>query len=174
MKSISGVLAPQCANLHCFKTKVQVVFLLVCKSCSFLCYWTIYQHSKTEFGPSLVTCIHSGLLFHPCFCTPHGSLCSPVQHEKCISRKWPTVCVSIRATPWVRLHALPGETPAEGLVILVPSAVLVYGTWASYSPLRLILLKCMNLNNLFLYKLMFEGSVQGKRALPGKKRGGNT
>lgn len=59
----------------------------------------------------------------------------------------------------------PGGTPAEGLVILVPSAVLLHGASVTYSPLCIIPLKCKNLNSLFLCKLIFEGSVQGKPAL---------
>lgn len=154
MKNISNVLAPECVQFSCFKTKIQVVFILVCSSCCFLCCRRIYQHSKTEFSCSLVTCSHLWLLFHPCFCPLQGSLCSPVQHKRCMLRKRPTACVSIRATPGGRLAGNSGS-------------VCSAGAWdfGNLLPLCLILLKCKNLNSLFLSKLLFEGSVQGKRAL---------
>lgn len=129
----------------------------------------LYQHSKTEFAPFLLST--STWDFPPCFCTPQASPCSPAQYHKCVFRNQPTICVSIKATPWVRQAA-----SGEGLVILVPSAVLglLCRTWVSDSPLCFILLQCMNLNNLVLGKLIFEGSAQGKRALPGEKQGENT
>lgn len=119
------------------------------------CYWRIHQHHKTVFLP-------------PCYLHPlrnafPPSLLTCAAAEVCLEKMSDSLFPSG--------HTLGEAEP--GLVILVPSAVLG-GTWVSSSSLCLILLKCMHLNNLFLYKLAFERSVKDKSALPGQRRGGNT
>lgn len=104
----------------------------------------------------------------PCYLHPLGNTLQP-SLLTCTAAE---VCLEKTSNSLFPSGHTLGEAE-RGLVILVPSAA-PGGTWVSSSPLCLILLKCMNLNNLFLYKLVFERSVKDKRALLGKRRGGNT
>lgn len=126
---------------------------LVCKRLSqiavLLCYWRIHQHHKTLISPP------------PCYLHPLGNAFPP----SLLTCAAAGVCLEKMANSLFPSGHTLGEAE-QGLVILVPSAVPA-GTWVSSSPLCLILLKCMNLNNLFLYKLVFERSLKDKRALPG-------
>lgn len=168
MKHTCGVLAPRHANVNCFNAKIQVVFALVCRSCCSLRCWRIYQHSKTESVPRLLPASAQLCFFTLPFVPRRVTPLTCTAGEACSEKTAKGSCFHEGNT----LGEAPRGATHQGLVILVPSAgpVLVRGTSGSYSPFCLSLLKCINVKSLFLYKLIF----QRKRALPGRKRGGNT
>lgn len=110
MENISGVAASQRINQYCFTGCSHAglqEFTHVIDS--FGC-WRIYQQSGAEFAPSLPAPTRDrALLLYP-----QGALCSDAQHGKDLSRKWQTVFVSMKATPWARQRALRGRQALAG------------------------------------------------------------
>lgn len=116
MENISGITASQRVNHHCFKPKVQAVST------------PVYRSSPTSLVPLAAGAFTSraelnlpprylhplGTVPSPLLLYPQGALCSDAQHGKDLSRKWQTVFVSMKATPWARQRALRGRHALAG------------------------------------------------------------
>lgn len=132
---------------------------LVCKRLSqtavLSCYRRIHQHDKTVFPPSLLPASTQ-----ECFPTFASHLCS----SRGVFGENVQQFVSIRAHPG-RGRARAGNSGS------FCSAGWDLGEFLLFVPHPS---EMLNLNKLFLYKLVFERSVKDKRALPGQRRGGKT